>query len=100
MLKKFVGFLMVTIILASLLSACGSSTTSADAKKLLSDLTAKGRLTVNQPGWVHVIENIVYDTDSKDRGNYQADKRSPLFKKSTSGITLTKTNAFTNMYGR
>ena len=64
MLKKLFGFLMVTSILASLLSACGASSAANDARKLLTDLTAKGRLTVNQPGWVHVIENIVYDTDS------------------------------------
>jgi hypothetical protein len=68
MSKKIIWSLMVAAILASLLSACGNSTTSADAKKLLTDLTVKGRLAVNQPGWVHVTENVVYDTDNQDRG--------------------------------
>jgi hypothetical protein len=78
MLKKFIGFLMVTAILTGLISACGNSTSAADAKKLLLDLTAKGRLTVNQPGWVHVIESIVYDTDSTDRGKLPSGLAIPL----------------------
>lgn len=78
MLKKIIGLLMLTTILASLLSGCGNSTASADAKKLLADLTAKGRLTVNQPGWVHVVENIVYDTDTKDRGTLSSGQTIPL----------------------
>ncbi len=81
MLKKTIGFLMVTFILASVLSACGKSTTSADAKSLLTDLTAKGKLTINQPGWVHVIENIVYDTDAKDRGKMPSGQVVPLVQK-------------------
>jgi hypothetical protein len=81
MLKKTIGFLMVTFILANIISACGKSTTSADAKSLLTDLTAKGRLTINQPGWVHVIENIVYDTDAKDRGKMPSGQVVPLVQK-------------------
>jgi hypothetical protein len=78
MLKKFFGFLMVTTMLASLLSACGASTASSDARKLLTDLTANARLTVNQPGWVHVVENIVYDTDNQDRGKLSTGQTIPL----------------------
>jgi hypothetical protein len=81
MFKKIIGFLWAATILGSLLSACGNSTTPAEAKKLLTDLTAKGRLAVNQPGWVHVIENIVYDTDAKDRGKMPSGQVVPLVQK-------------------
>lgn len=78
MLKKIIWFFIISAILASFLSACGNSSTSADAKKLLTDLTAKGRLAVNQPGWVHVTENVVYDTDSQDRGKLPNGQAIPL----------------------
>ncbi len=78
MLKKIIGFLMVTTIMSGFLSACGGTTTASDAKKLLSDLTANARLTVNQPGWVHVIEKVVYDTDTQDRGKLPNGQAVPL----------------------
>jgi hypothetical protein len=70
MFKKIFVSLVVVSILASLLSACGSGQTSTenDPQKKLAALTAKARLYINQPGWVHVNEKIVYDTDSQDRG--------------------------------
>jgi hypothetical protein len=83
MFKKILVLLLVVSIMVSFLSACGGtssadnsaqtatgvpSSSDKDAQKLLTDLTSKARLFVNQPGWVHVTENIVYDIDSKDRG--------------------------------
>jgi hypothetical protein len=83
MFKKILVPLLVIALLVGFLSACGGtssadnsaqtatgvpSSSDKDAQKLLTDLTSKARLLVNQPGWVHVTENIVYDTDSKDRG--------------------------------
>jgi hypothetical protein len=69
MFKKIFVFLLVMSVLASLLSACGGGA-SADnrAKELLAGLNAKARTIINQPGWVHVIQQIVYDTDKQDRG--------------------------------
>ena len=80
MLKKSVVFLVVMIIGASLLTACGGSSAARDdnAKKLLVDLTAKGKTMYNQPGWVHVIQNVVYDTDKQDRGTMPSGKAIPL----------------------
>lgn len=80
MVKKIVMFLVVMIIVASLLAACGGSSTTADsnAKKLLADLNAKGRTLYNQPGWVHVTEKVIYDTDKQDRGTLSNGKVIPL----------------------
>jgi hypothetical protein len=78
MLKKLFGFLLVTTILASLLSACGGSTTDSKAKSLLFGLTNKAKTTVSQPGWVHVTEKVVYDTDKKDRGKLPSGQAIPL----------------------
>jgi hypothetical protein len=78
MLKKLFGLLLVASIFASLLSACGASSTANDTRKLLTELTAKARLTVNQPGWVHVVENIAYDTDAQDRGKLPSGQAIPL----------------------
>jgi hypothetical protein len=78
MLKKYFELLMIMTILANLLSACGGPSADGDAKKQLLDLTSKARLTVSQPGWVHVIENIVYDTDNKDRGTLSTGQTIPL----------------------
>ena len=69
MLKKILVLLVVTSILASLLSACGGSSADNNAKKLLMGLNNKARTLYNQPGWVHVTEKIVYDTDKQDRGS-------------------------------
>ncbi len=68
MLKKTLVLLVVMSILASLLSACNGSSADSNAKKLLAGLNDKARTLYNQPGWVHVTEKIVYDTDKQDRG--------------------------------
>jgi hypothetical protein len=78
MLKKFFGLFVIASIIGGLLAACGGTTSSSEAKKLLLDLTSKGRLLVNQPGWVHVTEKIVYDTDQKDRGTLPSGQTVPL----------------------
>jgi hypothetical protein len=78
MLRKIFVFLVVTSILTSLLSACGGSSADSNAKKLLAGLTAKARTLVNQPGWVHVTEKIVYDTDKQDRGTLSNGTTIPL----------------------
>ncbi len=78
MFKKIVTFLMVASILASLLSACGGSSADSNAKALLADLNATGRALYNQPGWVHVTQNIVYDTDKEDRGTLPNGQVIPL----------------------
>lgn len=78
MLKKFLAYLVVLSILASLLAACGGSSGDSNAKKLLLDLTSKARILVNQPGWVHVTEKIVYDTDKQDRGTLSNGQTVPL----------------------
>jgi hypothetical protein len=68
MLKKIILFLMVSSMLASILAACGGNSTDPN-KKLLTGLIDKGKVLVNQPGWVHVTEKVVYDTDKADRGS-------------------------------
>jgi hypothetical protein len=78
MLKKIFVFLAVTLILASLLSACGGSSADKNAQKLLKELNAKARVFINQPGWVHVTEKIVYDTDKPDRGTVATGQTVPL----------------------
>jgi hypothetical protein len=100
MFKKIFGTFVVMVLLANLLSACGgtssnnnaqtsttpgsmagtngSSMTDDEAQNLLKSLTAKARLTINQPGWVHVNEKIVYDTDKQDRGTLMNGASIPL----------------------
>ena len=78
MLRKIFVFLVVTSILASLLSACGGSSADSNAKKLLAGLTSKAKTMINQPGWVHVTEKIVYDTDKQDRGTLSNGQTIPL----------------------
>ena len=80
MFIKIVGFLLVMSILTSLLSACSgsSSITDENAKNLLADLNVKARTLYNQPGWVHVTQKIVYDTDKQDRGSLPNGKVIPL----------------------
>ncbi|HEX7540979.1 MAG TPA: hypothetical protein VF352_02515 [Anaerolineales bacterium] len=78
MLRKIFVFLVVTSIFASLLSACGGSSADSNAKKLLTGLTDKAKTLVNQPGWVHVTEKIVYDTDKQDRGTLSNGTMVPL----------------------
>ncbi len=78
MLKKYFGLFVIVSILASLLAACGKPTSANDAKNLLLDLNRKARILVNQPGWVHVTEKIVYDTDQKDRGTLSTGQTVPL----------------------
>jgi hypothetical protein len=80
MSKKFVVFLVVMMILASLLTGCGGSSAADDTntKKLLADLNTKGRALYNQPGWVHVTQKIVYDTDKQDRGTLPNGQVIPL----------------------
>jgi hypothetical protein len=69
MLKKTSLFLLVITMLMSLLAACGgSATTDKDAQDLLKKLNDKATLLIHQPGWVHVTEKVVYDTDKPDRG--------------------------------
>jgi hypothetical protein len=88
MFKKLSVFVLVMVIMISMLSACGSTTSAdknsqtlsndQDAKKLLANLNSKARLSINQPGWVHVTEKIVYDTDAQDRGTLATGKVIPL----------------------
>jgi hypothetical protein len=80
MFKKIFVSLLLMSMLASLLSACGTgqSSTEQDAQKLLAKLNTSGRLITNQPGWVHVNEKIVYDTDAKDRGTLMNGNTIPL----------------------
>ena len=79
MFKKAFVFLVVMSILTSLLSACGGSASAdKDAQKLLSTLNNKERVFINQPGWVHVTEKIVYDTDKQDRGTMSNGTTIPL----------------------
>jgi hypothetical protein len=78
MLKKLILFLMVASLLAGVLSACGGSSADNDATKLLKSLNDKARVLINQPGWVHVTENIVYDTDNPDRGTLSTGQAVPL----------------------
>ena len=78
MLRKLFAFLVVMSIFASLLSACGGSSADSNAKKLLAGLTSKAKTMINQPGWVHVTEKIVYDTDKQDRGTLSNGQAIPL----------------------
>jgi hypothetical protein len=80
MLKKIFVFIVVASIMASLLSACGggNSSTDSNAKTLLKELNTKAKTLVNQPGWLHLIERIVYDTDKENRGVLPNDDPIPL----------------------
>jgi len=78
MLRKIFVFLVVTSILTSLLSACGGSSADNNAKKILTELTDKAKTLVNQPGWVHATEKIVYDTDKQERGTLSTGQTVPL----------------------
>lgn len=79
MYKKISMFLAVALVLAGILSACsGSSTTDKDAQTQLAGLIHKEKVLVNQPGWVHVTEKIVYDTDKQDRGTLSTGNVIPL----------------------
>jgi hypothetical protein len=80
MFKKIGVVFVVLTILTGLLSACGGSSSAADsnAKKLLADLNTKARAFYNQPGWVHVTEKVVYDTDKQDRGTLSNGQVVPL----------------------
>ncbi len=51
---------------------------SGDAQDLLAGLIVKAKQVVNQPGWVHVTENIVYDTDKANRGTLSNGQTVPL----------------------
>jgi hypothetical protein len=78
MRKKYLLFLMVTSVLATLFSACGGSSADSNAKKLLMGLNDKAMVLIHQPGWVHVTEKIVYDTDKQDRGTLSNGTTVPL----------------------
>jgi hypothetical protein len=80
MFKKIEVFLVVVVIAASLLTACSGTSAANDdnAKKLMAELNIKGRSLYNQPGWVHVIQRIVYDTDKEDRGTMPNGQVIPL----------------------
>jgi hypothetical protein len=78
MLKKILVLLLVASIYASLLSACGGSSTDKKAQEQLAELNNKAESYINQPGWVHVTERIVYDTDKEDRGVMSNGKPIPL----------------------
>ncbi len=78
MFKKIFAFFMVASMMTSLLSACGGTTSDNDAKKLLKVLNDKAIVLLDQPGWVHVNEKIVYDTDSQDRGTMPNGTAIPL----------------------
>jgi len=78
MLRKIFLFLVVMSISASLLSACGGASTDSNATQLLTGLNAKAKTLINQPGWVHVIEEIVYDTDKENRGTLSNGQTVPL----------------------
>ena len=68
MLKKIGLFLLVLIIAGSVLSACRGPATDKENQDLLAGFNVKARQFINQPGWVHVTEKIIYDTDKQDRG--------------------------------
>jgi hypothetical protein len=79
MFKKYIMLCVVASMIAGLIASCnGSSSADADAKKLLTDLNAKARTLYSQPGWVHVTEKVVYDTDKKDRGTLSTGVVVPL----------------------
>ena len=78
MFRKILVFLLVTSILTGLLSACGGSSADSNATKLLQGLNNKAKVLVNQPGWVHVTEQIGYDTDKADRGTLSTGQVVPL----------------------
>ena len=78
MLKKIFLFLVVMVIGTSVLSACGGNSTDKDTRKLLVGLVDKGKILVNQPGWVHVTEKVVYDTDKENRGTLANNTPIPL----------------------
>jgi hypothetical protein len=78
MLKKIPALFVIVSLLLGLFTACNKSSTDEAAKELLATLTRKARLSYNQPGWVHVTENIVYDTDKKDRGTLSTGQTIPL----------------------
>jgi hypothetical protein len=68
MFKKPLLILVVVIILSASIMGCGPSKADLEAQSLLLGLNNKARSVLNQPGWVHVIQNIVYDTDRENRG--------------------------------
>jgi hypothetical protein len=78
MLKKIFLFLGVLSMLTSLLAACGGRSADVDSADLLKGLVNKSRQLVNQPGWVHVTEKIVFDTDKADRGTMPNGQTIPL----------------------
>jgi len=78
MFKKFIVSLVVASILANLVSACGGSSANSNAKQLLMELNDKAIILIHQPGWVHVTEKIVYDTDKQDRGTLSNGTAVPL----------------------
>jgi hypothetical protein len=81
MFNKLVVLLLVVSIFSSILAGCGGSSITADqsdAQRLLADINIKGRSLYNQPGWVHVIQKITYDTDKEDRGSLPNGKTIPL----------------------
>jgi hypothetical protein len=78
MSKKIILLFLVTILLGSLLPACSGSAADKNAKDLLRELNVKGKKFFNQPGWVHVTEKIMYDTDKQDRGTLPSGTIIPL----------------------
>jgi hypothetical protein len=99
MLKKILVLLLVASIYASLLSACGGSSTDKKAQEQLAELNNKAESYINQSGWVHVTERIVYDTDKEDRGVMSNGKPIPLFRQLMSGTTLILRISSMNMSG-
>jgi hypothetical protein len=69
MIKKVSILTTLLILAAGLLAGCSTSIGDQAAQEELETLNTTARELINQPGWVHLVEHIVYDIDKPDRGS-------------------------------
>jgi hypothetical protein len=68
MFKKILPVLGIVFILGSVLTACTGEKSDQAALDKLNELNRQARLLINQPGWLHLKEEVVFDTDKENRG--------------------------------
>jgi hypothetical protein len=69
MFKKISFFLAALFLAVNLLTACQSSNNAnVDPMDLIEMLNNKSTKITVEPGWLHVMENVVYDVDKENLG--------------------------------
>jgi hypothetical protein len=80
MFKKLTFFLAALFLVANLLTSCQSNNAASGVSPtdLMSVLNKKSTAITIKTGWLHVIENVVYDVDKENLGTLPNNTVIPL----------------------